>query len=359
MARLGINLRYSIIPTGWMDASSTYMQLDGTTAGKKTEPFATGLALMPDEPATVEAVRRLDEAARNRLENAKSANTRRAYRQRWGQFVQWCSDMGLSPMPASARDLTRYLNHLAMEGLSLATIRLARSAIAQAHQLQGVTTDLNPGKSPVVSETIRSMQMEAKPQNQARGMLQEDLDAIRATAMIPREKSRGGRPETKEEASRRGRLDIALCTLMRDAGLRRSEASALTWGDLQTWPDGTGRLSIVRSKNNRSGSPEVVAVTRAGMAALESIRPEPPILGQAIFGLSERQIARRIQDAAKHADLGDGFSGHSGRVGLARTMTSNGAPVNATMQQGRWRNSETVARYTKGEEAGTALQWLK
>ena len=325
----------------------------------KAEPsLVSGLVLVPEHTGTGAAIRRLDQAARDRLENAKSPNTRRAYRQRWSHFVHWCLDMGLASMPASARDLTRYLVHLELEGLSLATIRLARSAVTQAHQLQGVPTDLNPGKSPVVAETIRGMQSAAMPQTQARGMLPEDLDAIRATAMIPRERSRGGRPERKEEAARRGRLDIALCTLMRDAGLRRSEASALTWEDLRIWPDGTGRLTILRSKTNRSGQPEVVAVTRAGVAALEVIRPEQPTPGETIFGLSERQIARRIQEAARHAGLGDGFSGHSGRVGLARTMTANGAPVNATMQQGRWRNSQTVARYTKGEEAGTALRWL-
>ena len=326
--------------------------------GTGTEPFATGMVLIPEEPAIGAAIRRLDQAARDRLENAKSPNTRRAYRQRWSHFVRWCSRLGLIPLPASDRDLTRYLNHLDIEGLSLATIRLARSAITEAHQLQGVPTIRNPGKSPVVPETIRSIQADAKPQRQARGMLPEDLDAIRATAMIPKERSRGGRPETKEEAPRRGRLDIALCTLMRDAGLRRSEASALTWEDLQMWPDGTGRLTILRSKTNRSGQPEVVAVTRAGMAALEAIRPEEPVAGQTIFGLSDRQIARRIQDAARNAGLGEDFTGHSGRVGLARTMTANGAPVNATMQQGRWRNSQTVARYTKGEEAGTTLRWL-
>lgn len=27
-------------------------------------------------------------------------------------------------------------------------------------------------------------------------------------------------------------------------GLRRSEASALTWADVELWPDGTGRVTI-------------------------------------------------------------------------------------------------------------------
>ena len=102
----------------------------------------------------------------------------------------------------------------------------------------------------------------------------------------------------------------------------------------------------------------MVAITPTGMAALEAIRPEEPLPRQSVFGLSERQISRRIKDAAESAGLGEGYSGHSGRVGLARTMTDNGAPVNVTMKQGRWRRAETVARYTRGESAGAALRWI-
>ena len=39
-------------------------------------------------------------------------------------------------------------------------------------------------------------------------------------------------------------------------------------------------------------------------------------------------------------------------------MTAHGAPVNATMQQFRWNNSLTAARYTNVEEAGTTHRWL-
>ena len=72
-----------------------------TLTAAETGPFSTGLVLLPEEAASGDAIRRLDEAARDRLENAKSPNTRRAYRQRWSHFVpvvlaKWVS----LPLPA-------------------------------------------------------------------------------------------------------------------------------------------------------------------------------------------------------------------------------------------------------------------
>ena len=77
-----------------------------------------------------------------------------------------------------------------------------------------------------------------------------------------------------------------------------------------------------------------------------------------MFGLTGETLASRIRAAASAAGLGDGYNGHSGRIGMARRMVAAGAP-NATVQhQGRWRHGDMVARYTRGEAAGEALKWL-
>ena len=242
----------------------------------------------------------LDQAARINLENTKSTHTRRAYGRHWRDFELWCQQLGLQEMPATATDIVRYLNHLELQGRSIATIRLARSALVHAFRLRGMRDHENPGRDGVVTETLKGMSTRSRPQRQAAALLPEALNAIRATAMIPRERSNGGRPETRERAMVRGKVDIAMCLLLRDAGLRRSEAAALTWEDIETWPDGSGRLNIAKSKTNRTGDPEVVAITPAAMAVLEAIRPEETATGQSVFGLSERQISRRIRDAAKN-----------------------------------------------------------
>ena len=64
----------------------------------------------------------------------------------------------------------------------------------------------------------------------------------------------------------------------------------------------------------------MVAITPAAMRALDAIRPMGVGSHEKVFGLSESQIARRVKAIAKAAGLPDWelFSGHSGRVGMAR-----------------------------------------
>ena len=184
------------------------------------------------------------------------------------------------------------------------------------------------------------------------------IAAIQATARIPR-RGRGGRLENPETAEARARLDVALALTLRDGGFRVSEAAALAWSDVERWPDGSGRLTIRRSKTDPTGEGAVVAVTPACVRALDAIRPGNPEELDSVFQLAARQMANRIKTACDAAGLdGDTFSGHSGRVGLARMMSGAGAPTETTMRQGRWKSADMVRRYTRGESAGAALQWM-
>ena len=61
-------------------------------------------------------------------------------------------------------------------------------------------------------------------------------------------------------------------------------------------------------------------------------------LSTPVFGLSSRQIGRRVQLAARAAGLGDGFTGHSDHVGMAQDL--------------RWKSTRMPARYTERQAAG-------
>ena len=98
---------------------------------------------------------------------------------------------------------------------------------------------------------------------------------------------------------------MALVAVLSDAGLRRSEAAALTWGDVQRWDDGSGRITVIRSKTDVEAQGAVVAITPAAMAALSAIRPAGVGGNERVFGLSESQIARRVKAIAKAAGLAD------------------------------------------------------
>ena len=305
----------------------------------------TGLAV-PIHPLVLQAI-----------ERSKAENTREAYRIQWTKFVRWARSRRVPELPARPQDIALYLAELNADGSALSTIQLARSAISHAHKLTGIGLKDNPARSGLVSETLQGIAQDAAPPKQARALLPRDLDAIRRNARLPRA-GRGGRQEMPETARKRGNVDIALCLVLRDAGLRGSECAALVWADVEEWEDGTGRVSIRRSKTNRTGQPQVVSITRATVQALAAVRPVDHSPDDRIFHITTRQIITRVQHAAEQAGLGTGFSSHSGRVGLARNMAANGAPINMTMLQGRWKKADTVARYTRAEDAGAPLAWI-
>ena len=127
------------------------------------------------------------------------------------------------------------------------------------------------------------------------------------------------------------------------------------------WDDGSGRITVIRSKTDAEAQGAVVAITPAAMEALDAIRPAGVGSVEKVFRLSESQIARRVKVIAKAAGLADweSFSGHSGRVGMARRMAQNGAPTHEIERQGRWKQGGgMVGRYTRGESAGSALRYL-
>ena len=67
-------------------------------------------------------------------------------------------------------------------------------------------------------------------------------------------------------------VDIALVLVLRDCGLRRSEAAALVWSDIGRWDDGSGRLLIERSRSVQTGEGKVVFITVRAITAPEELR---------------------------------------------------------------------------------------
>ena len=316
-----------------------------------------GHHVVPREPAPLPELRAADRGVADALESVLADNTRRVYGTQWRLFTEWCDSVGLTPLPAEPLTVARYLAVRAGDGASIATLRLATSAIAKAHELAGHES---PGRDRGVREALKGWGRRlAKPQRQAGALTADVLAVIRLTAVQPRKRGRGF--ETSEQAAERARFDLALVAVLSDGGLRRSEAAALTWGDAQRWDDGSGRITVVRSKTDVEAQGAVVAITPAAMRALDAIRPAGAGGEAKVFGLSESQIARRVKAIAKAAGLANWefFSGHSGRVGMARRMAQNGAPTHEIERQGRWKQGGgMVGRYTRGESAGSALRYL-
>ena len=318
---------------------------------------AAGNDIMPRESSSLPELRAADRGVAQSLESVLADNTRRTYDAQWRIFTGWCDEVGLVALPAEPLTVARYLAARAGSGATIATIRLATSAISKAHEWAKLES---PCRDPGVRASLKGWGRRlSKPQRQSGALTADVLAVIRLTAVQPRKRGRGF--ETPAQAAERGKFDLALVAVLSDGGLRRSEASALTWGDVQRWEDGSGRITVIRSKTDAEAQGAVVAITPAAMDALSAIRPAGAGGEARVFGLSESQIARRVKAIARAAGLENWefFSGHSGRVGMARRMAQNGAPTHEIERQGRWKQGGgMVGRYTRGETAGSALRYL-
>ena len=310
--------------------------------GRRAEP---GWARARADGLTEEDVRNLNAVFRH----AMAANTRASYRGQWRRFTEWARDRGVRALPADPAHVAAYLaERIERAGHKPATLRTAASAIAFIHKAAELA---DPCTAPEVRRTLSGATRKAgKRQKQAAALTADTLALIQATACQPRP-GRGGWRESRATAERRGRVDLALISLMRDALLRVSEAVALTWGDLVTEQDGTGRLLIRRAKTDPEGEGAVLFIAAPTMARLAAIR-EDAAAGDRIFGLRRKQVAQRIKQAARAAGLGDGFSGHSPRVGMARDLARAGIELPSLMNAGRWRSPNMPALYTRNETAG-------
>lgn len=293
----------------------------------------------------IEDVGRVQEA----LASSRSPATRRAYASQWRMFSAWAKSRNLSRLPAEPSTVAAYLTERAGSGVSVPTVQLSRAAVAAAH-LDANLED--PCAHPGVRRTMAGIsRMFGRPPLQATPLTRDVAVAIRATARRPRPFP-SGRVESDSTAERRGLVDIALVSVMRDALLRRSEASDLLWADVERMPDGTGRLTVRRSKTDQTSEGKVLYLSATSVADLEAIRPDSlPDRNKRVFGLSSSQIGRRISRSCEVAGFPGAYSGHSPRVGMAQDLAANGAELPALMEAGRWESPTMPARYTRPQAA--------
>lgn len=299
------------------------------------------------------------ESSGRTIYESRAEETRRAERGRFARFAAFCDAYAIDMMPAQPAAVAAYIEFMDREGKALATIEAYVSAIATAHSDRGLA---NPCANQGVRLALagKRRQRAGERQRQARALSEGEMQSVVMSLGWPRAaRGRGGGPEKRETAARRAANDLALLLAMTQGGLRRSEAERLSWGDVSLAGDGSGRIYVGRSKTDQEGKGAVVAVRADCAAALMRIRPAEAADADRVFGVSGRQIDRRLKAMCAAAGIGaEGISGHTPRVTLARRMSERGAPSHVIQRQGRWASAGMVLLYTRNAQAAEALQWL-
>ena len=285
-----------------------------------------------------------------------SESTHKNYKAQWNRFVEW-AELNNIPhaLPLDPGLVVRYLedryrgnlppawNREAAAPTTPGTIRVAVAAIAYRHRRRGMTS---PCETSAVRSAMEQLALRyAADQRPASPLNRESFDRIRETATEPRI-GRGGRRELKSTAERRGRFDIALIGLMRDAMLRVGEAADLRWVDIVEQEDGSGRIVLSDSETGLEGaecylSPE----TMGDLAAIRRYAKGAEL----VLNMSRHQISSRIRRAAEQAGLDGRFNGHSPRMGMVRDMAAAGASIHEIQQSGRWQSARMPAQYARPE----------
>ena len=276
-------------------------------------------------------------------------NTWKTYRSQWLRFTHWAIDRRIVALPAEPVFVAAYLaERFMVDGARPTTLRNASAAIAYVHR---VAKEENPCTDDLVAGTLGgAARMWRGERKQAAPLTEAVFDVIREVACEPR-RGRGGCLESQEHAEARGRLDIAMISIMRDALLRVSEAKDLTWGDVEGRRDGSGRLLIRRSKTDVEGKGATLYLSAETMSYLDDIRGEAAD-GDSVIGLKANQASSRIKRAALQAGFGHCFSGHSPRIGMAIDLAREGAELPALMNAGRWTSPDMPGYYIRNEAAG-------
>ncbi|QPC95739.1 site-specific integrase [Mesorhizobium sp. INR15] len=278
----------------------------------------------------------LADRARDYVEAASSANTRRAYAADWKHFGAWCRRQNLEVLPPDPQTVGLYITALAAGTASgdkktVSTIERRLSSLSWNYTQRGQPLDRKDRHIATVMAGIRNTH--ASPPRQKEAILPEDL-----IAML----------ETLDRGTLRGLRDRAMLLLGFAGGLRRSELVGLDVDRDQT-ENGCGWIEVLDkgvlvTLRGKTGWREVEigrgsADTTCPVVALQTWLKFARIAHGPLFRratgqgkkigaerLNSQEVARLVKRTALAAgvrgDLSEGergqkFSGHSLRAGLA------------------------------------------
>lgn len=299
-----------------------------------------------EETALSTEMLELQDEAKKHLANSKAENTKRAYRNDWTQFSEWCVKNGLQELPADPETLVYYITFLG-KTLKASSIKRKMTAISQRHETAGYPS---PTKTALVKGVWDGIQRSIGIKEEGKDALWLD-DLRQVIQAIPQNTLIGVR-------------NRALLVLGWAGALRRSELVSLNSEDVSKTRDGL-ILHLNRSKTDQKGEGQDVALPYGSNPLTCPVRSLEDWL--AASGISEGPLFRRMD---RHGNIlgrlspqsvglvvkrccesvgidSERYGAHSLRSGFCSTAAKAGKPEHQIMKQTRHKRSDSLQRYIK------------
>ena len=277
------------------------------------------------------------ETLRN-LKNSKSANTLRAYKSDYNDFLLFCTKNSFSAMPADPKILSLYLTHLSQKS-KFSTLKRRIASISVVHKLKGHYIDT---KHPIIIENLLGIKR-AKGSNQKakKPILINDLkELINVLDKL----------KIKNNIKAR---DKALILIGFAGGFRRSELVSIEHEDIEFVREGV-KIFVKRSKTDQSGEGMIKAIPSFdNVSYCPVIHLEDWIFKKEnkrgkIFPISDRSVALIIKKYINLTGLDSSkYAGHSLRSGFATSTAESGAEERNIMAMTGHKTTQMVRRYIK------------
>ncbi|MBP5096146.1 site-specific integrase [Pseudomonas protegens] len=288
------------------------------------------------------------------LQAATRDNTRRSYRAAIEHFeVQWGGFL-----PATAESVARYLAAYAGE-LSINTLRLRLSALAQWHSSQGFA---DPTKAPVVRQVFKGIRaLHPVQEKQAQPLELQHLEQV--VAWLDEEVARAT-AEQRQGDLLRARRDRALILLGFWRGFRSDELCRLQIEHVQAVAGSGISLYLPRSKSDRDNlgrtfhTPALLRLCPV-QAYIEWINSAALVRGPVFRGinrwgrLSEQglhanSVIALLRQALERAGIaGEHYTSHSLRRGFATWAHRSGWDLKSLMSYVGWKDMQSAMRYVE------------
>jgi integrase/recombinase XerC len=282
-------------------------------------------------------------------ERSRATLTLRTYAADLAAFARWYLDT--TGQPANPASVTP---------LDLAEWR---SGLCQRHKPATVNRRLAAMKA-AYSWAVADGRLKVNPASQVRGV------PVQRTG--PRAIDRRALAALLREAQRANNLrDVALISLLAQAGLRVSEALALRWTDL-TLRERSGSVEVRAGKGGKHREVPLTLTARRALSSWRDARwpagsPEP---GVAVFPgrggrghLTSRGAQLAFVRYSRRAGIDSGVTPHRLRHGFCKALIDAGESIDRVAVLAGHASLQTTALYTKPsaadlEQAVARLEWV-